>query len=123
MGSECRVSGHAGSATDGSFCPPSRRVVITDCGATAFRQLLLWLYSGSIDPGLVAEDLASILRLADVYRLPALGLLCERELVVHIEVENVVALLQVAWPHVRTPWVTLASSSSWATCPRYAGIQ
>lgn len=98
---ECRVSdaaedGCPGSATDGIFGPPIRRVVITDCGAPAFRQLLFWLYSGAIDAALPTEELACILRLADVYRIPGLGDLCERQLCLHIDVDNVVALLQVA---------------------------
>jgi len=85
-----------GSASESFNSAPIRRVVITDCGAAAFRQLLTWLYSGSLDTGLATEDLAGVLRLADVYRVPGLGGYCERQLVSHIVVDSVVGLLQVA---------------------------
>ena len=75
---------------------PVRRVQIKDCGAVAFCQLLLWLYSGALDPGLPIDELASILRLADVYRIPALGIHCERLLVLHMNSQTVIELLQVA---------------------------
>lgn len=101
---ECRVdlvdnnvgSGCIGSAAGDAGALPTRRVCITDCGAVAFGQLLLWLYTGSLEPGLPTEELASILKLSDVYRLPALRLDCERLLSSHIDVECVTALLQVA---------------------------
>lgn len=98
---ECRVdcggagSSCVGSAADGVLPMPIRRVKITDCGVVAFRQLLLWLYSGTLEPDLPTEELASVLRLADVYRIPTLSAECERVLVSHIDAESVVALLQV----------------------------
>jgi len=98
---ECRVdTGGAGgscvgSAADGVVGTPIRRVRITDCGPVAFKQLLLWLYAGALDGGLPTEELAGILRLADLYRIPSLSAECERALVSHIDTDSVVALLQV----------------------------
>merc|ERR1712032_1144013 len=85
-----------GSAADGVVNMPIRRVRITDCGRVAFKQLLLWLYSGVLDYGLSTEVLASVLRLADLYRIPSLGAECERLLMPHVDVESVLALLQVS---------------------------
>jgi len=99
---ECRVDpgavGSAASATDGiaGAQVPMRRVQIEDCGPAAFRQLLIWLYSGSVESGLLTEDLASLLRLADLYRISALRTECERLLALHIDMDSAIALLQVA---------------------------
>lgn len=89
-------AGRGGSASDSFDGAPLRRVVITDCGATAFKQLLVWLYAGSLDAGLETGDLAGLLSLADVYRVPGLGVHCERLLVGHINIESVICLLEVA---------------------------
>merc|ERR1712137_448766 len=95
---ECRIrTGDVGSgATDGMLCTPIRRVQVTDCSPVAFRQLPLWLYSGTVDSEIPMEELASLLRLADVYAIPALRSECERLLALHIDVDSVLALLQVA---------------------------
>jgi len=98
---ECHVdTGGAGggcvgsSAADGTL--PIRRVRVTDCGLVAFQQLLMWIYSGNLDNTLPAEELASVLGLADAYRIPSLSDECERALMSHIDVESVLGLLQVA---------------------------
>jgi len=99
---ECRVdtwgggSGCVGSASDGVAVMPMRRVRIRDSSSTAFRQLLVWLYSGSLDADLPTEELASILKLSDLYALPALRVECERVLSSHINADSIVGLLQVA---------------------------
>lgn len=101
--SECRIDvgpagvvGGAGSATDGALSTPVRRVQVADCGPVAFRQLLLWLYSGTVERNLPTEDLASLLKLSDLYRIPALRSECERLLSLHVDLDSTLALLQVA---------------------------
>jgi len=115
---ECHVDGSGsggsciGSAADGVVPLPIRRVKITDCGSVAFRQLLLWLYSGTLEPDLPTEELATVLRLADVYRIPTLSAECERALVCHINADSVVALLQVG--------IAAQAADLEASCLKYA---
>jgi len=99
---ECRVdtrgggTGHIGSEWDAVAGMPTRRVCIRDSSSTAFWQLLVWLYTGSLDADLPTEELANILKLADLYRLPALHAECERVLSSHINSDTILGLLQVA---------------------------
>jgi len=85
--------GYMGSEANGLV---TRRVVVADCGPAAFKQLLLWLYSGTVEACLPTEELASLLRLSDLYRMPALRQECERLLTTHIDLESTLALLEVA---------------------------
>eukprot|EP00929_Paragymnodinium_shiwhaense_P005626 TRINITY_DN10785_c0_g2_i1.p1 TRINITY_DN10785_c0_g2~~TRINITY_DN10785_c0_g2_i1.p1 ORF type:complete len:794 (-),score=145.91 TRINITY_DN10785_c0_g2_i1:132-2270(-) len=110
-GTPCATGGN-GAFFAADEAAPVRRVRITDCGPSVFRQLLVWLYSGSVDPGLPAEELAGILRLADLYHIPALRDECERLLALQVELENVLALLQVA--------IAAHASSLESVCLRFA---
>jgi len=113
---ECQVDVGAGScvgsAADGFAGVPVRRVRVTDCGPVAFKQLLIWMYSGAVDDGLPVDELASILRLADLYRIPALRSECEKLLATLIEVDNILALLHVA--------ITSHATDLEAACLRFA---
>eukprot|EP00927_Polykrikos_kofoidii_P071646 TRINITY_DN67900_c0_g1_i1.p1 TRINITY_DN67900_c0_g1~~TRINITY_DN67900_c0_g1_i1.p1 ORF type:complete len:794 (-),score=117.94 TRINITY_DN67900_c0_g1_i1:72-2453(-) len=115
---ECHVDHGAdscvGSAIDGTASAPIRRVRITDCdcGSHAFYQMLLWLYSGSLHDGLTVDELAGVMRLSDVYRLHPLLQDCEKLLSHHVNVENVLSLLQVA--------ITAHASDLEAVCLRFA---
>lgn len=113
---ECRFDrggSAAGSAADGiASAPPIRRVRVTNSGPPAFRQLLAWLYTGAVDAGLPAEDLASLLRLADLYRIHALRVECERLLALHIDLDSVVSLLEVA--------ITVRATDLEVACLRFA---
>jgi len=90
------VLGNAGSAADGVPDIPIRHVKVVDCGPAAFKQLLLWLYSGSVDSSLPTEEMASLLSLSDLYRISALRDECERLLALHIDIDSALALLEVA---------------------------
>jgi hypothetical protein len=112
---ECRVDSSkagAGSAADGLMSMPVRRVTVADCGPAAFKQLLLWLYSGAVAKGLPTEELASLLRLSDLYRIPALRQECERLLSMHIDLESTLALLEVA--------ITTGAANLEVACLKYA---
>lgn len=92
--SECRVV--TSSSHESGTSTPVRRVRIANCGPPTFQNFLLWLYTGTLESDLPAEELASLLRLSDLYRVPDLRAECERQLSLFIAADTVLGLIEVA---------------------------
>ncbi|XP_051172677.1 speckle-type POZ protein-like [Leptopilina boulardi] len=70
------------------------KIEINDVDPLVFYELLRFIYSGSVEN---LDDMAyELLLAADKYQIPTLKIVCERALMLKVNVENVVSMLKIA---------------------------